>query len=640
MNKLPFRASSLGILFLALLTNNLSLYAETSDSLVYVWDFATREHKKNELTINLTKEFEEALIQSGCFLVLERRDYDRLIAQKDNEKAILGIENISTTTLESLKSHQASAMLFGEVYDDIESGEIKVTITFQRFDGIKRVWSIRFLRKKRIDAESREEAMQELAGKICNDPSLRSQKTYGQHNRIDSQLMTLAVAEFRTQGIPTEQQWLGKDFPDALISEFSKARSIRVVEREYLEDILSELKLQSSSYIDSKSAVEIGHLLGTHNFVFGSVSFLGNNVLVRARIVNVERAEIIGTADATGSQDDIRKIQGDFARQIASKMTIEATLAEASRSEPAKMKLSVYQDLDRLQQSARDLPFFGFDPARLRKEGDYRFALSICDNILANYPKLTEAHYYRALFSLHSNNLQNAQQESEIVQRLNSNHLENFLLRGNLLYLMKDFTGAVNAFHEATQKFPDDARGWYGRARLAIANDDKVGAITAYIETLERAPIIPEAETNLQTLIGGSDGLNVLTQMKSQRPAIYPAAMVFRAFWKNELKNLEGIVEQTINQFPRLYIGHYMRGLLEEARENYEKAEIFFKTCLSLRPSFPDVHRSLGVMYLRKGRCAEGRQHVTLYRSTTSFQNDYNEIEQYIRRCEEKNNGK
>ncbi len=455
-----------------------------------------------------------------------------------------------------------------------------------------------------------------------------------------TQISTLCVAEFRTQGIPTELQWLGRDFPDALISEFSKARTIRVVEREYLEKILSELKLQSSTYIDPESAVQIGRLLGAHNFVFGSVSFLGNNVLVRARIVNIERAEVIGTADVTGDQENIFKIQVDLARQIASKMAVEAALAEESGSAPSKMKLSVYQDLDRLQQFAKDLPLFGFDPARVRKEGDYRFALSICDNILAEHPKLIEAHYYRALFSLHSNKLQDAQQESEIVQSLDPNYVENLSLRGNLFYLMKDFNGAKNAFNEAIKKSPDDARAWYGRARLAIANGDKVDAVAACLATLERAPIIPEAETNLQTLIGGSDGHNVLAQIKSQRPEIHPAAMVFRAFWKNEWKNLDGIAEQATNQFQRLYMGHYVRGLLEEARGNSEKAEVFFKTCLSLRPSFSDVHRSLGVMYLKKGRCDEGRQHVTLYLSTAAFVNDYNEIEQHIRRCEEKNKGK
>ncbi len=142
--------------------------SQSLDSLiVYVWDFTSRDGQKNDLTDNLTEEFEEALINVNRILLLERRKYDRLLAHKANEKAVLDIEKIDTATLDSLKFYQANAIVFGEVHDDIKSGEIKVTTTFQAFYGkmlIKK--SIRFTRGKQDDAESREKAMEKLIKKI------------------------------------------------------------------------------------------------------------------------------------------------------------------------------------------------------------------------------------------------------------------------------------------------------------------------------------------------------------------------------------------------------------------------------------------------------------------------------------------
>lgn len=141
-----------------------------SNLTIYVWDFSTREGRTTDITTNLTKEFEEALIQCRRFQILERRRYDRLLAQKDNEKAILKMEGISLSTLNNLKTIQANAVIFGEVYDDIENGSIKVTIICQTFDGrILFQQSSSFLRGLRFHAPSREAAMQEIVNNLPKD---------------------------------------------------------------------------------------------------------------------------------------------------------------------------------------------------------------------------------------------------------------------------------------------------------------------------------------------------------------------------------------------------------------------------------------------------------------------------------------
>lgn len=144
--------------------------AGSADSIrCYVWDFAMRNGTKNELTRQLTIEFEEKLTRKQFCTVLERRDYARLIAQKDNEKAVLRLEGISTATVDTLKANDANTVVFGEVYDDINSGAYKVTVTFQSFANIKNVWSVRIPRGVINDAASREKAMEDIVRMIFDD---------------------------------------------------------------------------------------------------------------------------------------------------------------------------------------------------------------------------------------------------------------------------------------------------------------------------------------------------------------------------------------------------------------------------------------------------------------------------------------
>ena len=150
---------------------------------IYVWDFVDDKGQKTDLTKDLTLEFEEALSHTSCYEVLERKVFDRLLAHIKNEKAITDLSNISKESQEEVKKiTNAQIVVFGEVDDDIDSGEIKISVTLQRFDSSKKIRSIRIQRGLRLHPKSREDAMKELVKKICesntnplppsNDPSI------------------------------------------------------------------------------------------------------------------------------------------------------------------------------------------------------------------------------------------------------------------------------------------------------------------------------------------------------------------------------------------------------------------------------------------------------------------------------------
>lgn len=141
----------------------LPLVAQT----VVVWDFATRDGRKTDTTASLTAEFEEALSQKGKYAVLERRSFDRLRAVIANEKALQDIGEISSAGSTELRKLGVSVVIFGEMYDDVESGEVSITVTFQDFKGQKLLIKSVLMRRGLLrDAASRRERLAALVDGI------------------------------------------------------------------------------------------------------------------------------------------------------------------------------------------------------------------------------------------------------------------------------------------------------------------------------------------------------------------------------------------------------------------------------------------------------------------------------------------
>lgn len=140
---------------------------------VYVWDFESNESIGQEYPKLITMEFEEKLIHERCFHVLERRSINKVFSHRENELKISSIKDIPISGLEALKQSQAKYVIFGYIYDDIRSGQIRVSATLQDlFNETKIVYSVKFLRGKIFDVESREAKMEELASKFCSSFAL------------------------------------------------------------------------------------------------------------------------------------------------------------------------------------------------------------------------------------------------------------------------------------------------------------------------------------------------------------------------------------------------------------------------------------------------------------------------------------
>ncbi|MBU8922342.1 MAG: hypothetical protein KOO63_11050 [Bacteroidales bacterium] len=114
-----------------------------------------------------------------------------------------------------------------------------------------------------------------------------------------------AVVPFSVSGTDEE---LGRAAGHFLESALAGVPWLRLVERSRVDEILKELKLQQSGYIDRGSAVEAGRLLGAGLIVTGNIDRVGADLVVSTRIIDVKTGEILGTRQVHCAQcgaDDI-----------------------------------------------------------------------------------------------------------------------------------------------------------------------------------------------------------------------------------------------------------------------------------------------------------------------------------------------
>lgn len=137
---------------------------------LYVWEFKTRTGEINNDTKTITREFEEAIIRNDCFKVLERRRYAQLFSQRENEKNITSLNSLPASTIDTLRSIQANAVVFGEVFYNNDNGYVTISVSIESFSSqLIAGESVSILRKYLYDPDSLEKAVIDLEKKVTED---------------------------------------------------------------------------------------------------------------------------------------------------------------------------------------------------------------------------------------------------------------------------------------------------------------------------------------------------------------------------------------------------------------------------------------------------------------------------------------
>jgi len=146
---------------------------------------------------------------------------------------------------------------------------------------------------------------------------LHAQKTLGDGiKELSTQISTsaakqqkqkIAVLPFRElEGQPTV---LGTYLAEELVTNLFQLGNFEIVERQLLDKVLGELKVEQSGAIDPSTAKEIGRVTGVDAIVTGSITDLQSFVGVNCRLIDTTTGKIFGAAQTKITKDDdVKKI--------------------------------------------------------------------------------------------------------------------------------------------------------------------------------------------------------------------------------------------------------------------------------------------------------------------------------------------
>jgi TolB-like protein len=142
---------------------------------------------------------------------------------------------------------------------------------------------------------------------------------------------TVAVSYFDNNTGKAEYDPLAKGLADMLITDLGQLRALRVVEREKLNQILDELKLSRSKFIDPKTAQRLGKGLAAQFILSGGYTLAGDTIRIDARVFNVETGAVLTSERVEGKKDEFFALEKDIADALIAALDVKLASAEKSK---------------------------------------------------------------------------------------------------------------------------------------------------------------------------------------------------------------------------------------------------------------------------------------------------------------------
>src|SRR5581483_7136152 len=152
----------------------------------------------------------------------------------------------------------------------------------------------------------------------------------------DAPRPVVSVLYFDNQTNKAEYDVLRKGFADMMVTDLVAWDGVTVVERDRLEAVLNELKLQQSKAFDKATAVKVGKLIGAQYLVTGALLMQGDGRLrIDARLIAAEGGKDVTAASVTGDKDKVF----DLEQELVTKLTsgIDAKVRDANGRRKVKV---------------------------------------------------------------------------------------------------------------------------------------------------------------------------------------------------------------------------------------------------------------------------------------------------------------
>ncbi len=120
-------------------------------------------------------------------------------------------------------------------------------------------------------------------------------------NTLQNENQLVAITEFTdVKGSVSE---LGLYIAEELTTKLYQKSKLEIVERQMFKKILKEQNLGLTGYIDEQTAVSIGNILGADAIVTGTITVIGKDIRINARVISAKTGKVLSAASASVIKD-------------------------------------------------------------------------------------------------------------------------------------------------------------------------------------------------------------------------------------------------------------------------------------------------------------------------------------------------
>jgi TolB-like protein len=133
----------------------------------------------------------------------------------------------------------------------------------------------------------------------------------------------VAVLEFTNASAERDNDPLGKGLQSMLTTDLAQVPAIRLVERQRLRDIQSEIKLGQGGQLDKATAARIGKLAGATHLLGGSFVIAGNRMRIDGRLFAVQSGDVVFADKIEGERDAFFELEKQLAGKLIESVGIK-----------------------------------------------------------------------------------------------------------------------------------------------------------------------------------------------------------------------------------------------------------------------------------------------------------------------------
>ncbi len=141
---------------------------------------------------------------------------------------------------------------------------------------------------------------------------------------------TIAILDFSNNSLMEKDNYnsLCSGFAEIMITELSNVSSLKVVERQKINQLIQEMQLAQSGVVSEETGVQVGKLLGAKYLVFGSFFIMDKKIRVDTRIVEVETGLTVKAEQVTDKLSKMFDIIQELNKKIIKNLNISITKNE------------------------------------------------------------------------------------------------------------------------------------------------------------------------------------------------------------------------------------------------------------------------------------------------------------------------